>query len=412
MSTNEEEDDTTAIVVPSSMGLCITAGLLPGDALWQDKVHSIDMLACADTVEDILPHNHVTRYLKYKYETESLRDDGEGDENTLNTLNTTNNTLNTLDMTGQIPGDEETIEDGSTLITLNTIGNTLNTLNMTGNTVDRSEYEGETVDQTTEIPYDEACDQGIEVEIAKVPSNLDWQEDSYVVPKPEFPEILGDLVVKTSKSFDPQSDSSPSRDVNRSRTEGAIGLGTTINASTLDPATNLKFAPWLGEDAVQHQHESRGPPPIPSPSPSSDYDDATDLVSKTSGTTKTSRTTKEADTSFLSKNTTATEKSVEVIGRGIKVEPKKKPFKIGSISNRKKDSEEDDKFAKGGREHRWEEMKVILQATAEAHAIEKGGKKKGKWKKAMKGAMGSLRIKKKKPGTRTKEVKAMDEESC
>ena len=56
MSVNKREDNTESAL--SSQGLC--------------GADAIDVLACADTVEDILPNNKITKYLKSKYETDSL----------------------------------------------------------------------------------------------------------------------------------------------------------------------------------------------------------------------------------------------------------------------------------------------------------------------------------------------------
>lgn len=355
MSVNKREDTTESAI--SSPGLC-------GATMWQNKVDAIDVLACADTVEDILPNNKITKYLKSKYETDSLPsnvDENEDDDSTLFTLNTTGNTLNTL-----------------------------NTLNITAQTVERSvdhtldrtrdstlnQSLDNTLDQTMDCPYDE----GIEVEMANVPLPPHLQTSSYT-------ELLSDLVVTPPETEDETC---------------TVRSSEGTNTTTLGSKSGLTFAPWIGDDTKEQTEPEPTPLPPPlssiSPNPSSDNDDATDdVASKTSGNSK------EGGKSICSNgsNSTATNRSVEVIGTIIKKEKKKIVFR-SLITSIKKGSEEDeddeDEYERQAKEHRWEEMKAILKATAEIKPteIEDSWKRKGTWKQTVKGAMESLRIGKKK----------------
>lgn len=346
------------------------------DTMWQREVNAIDVLACADTIEDILPNNQITRYLKSKYETESLGSDEE-DEITLNTVNTIGNTLKTLNIT------EYTLD----------------------HTLDQS-LDSNALDQSLDCPYDE----GIEVEIARDPSVADCRENSSLLQKPDYPELLSDLAITTCFA------SSPSRNEKKRHTESDLEnldtatIKTTIS-TTLDSVPNLKCIPWIGEDGKQAQ-EPPVPPPAPSPSPSCDNDDG---FSKTSESTnddttndnfsKTSGSTKEAGKTTCS-SSTATGHSIEVIGRGIKEEHEKK--KKLSKNHNKTESEAEIEPMRGARERRWAEMKAILKATAETknNDIEHNGEKKGSWKKTVKAAIVSLRCGKKKANDRTSEKKA------
>jgi len=366
---------------PTQPDFCGATAIMPGDAMWQSEVNTIDALAdtmwqrelkaldalaCADTFEDILPNNQITRYLKSKYETDSLGSDEE-DESTLNTVNSNHNTWKTLNIT------QYTLD----------------------HTLDQS-LDINALDQPLDCPLGE----GIEVKIIQDPSVADCREKSSLLQKSDYPEVLSDLAVATRFAL------SPSRNEDKRHTESDVEnldtatIRTTIS-TTLDSVSNLKFTPWIGEGGEQAQ-EPPAPPPAPSPSPSCDNDDlfskisasttdiTNDTFSKTSGSThditndtfsKTSGSTKEAGKITCSSRT-ATGLSVEVIGRGIEIE-----------------SEAEKETMRDARERRWAEMKAILQATAETinNDTEQNGKKKGSWKKTVKGAIVSLHCGKNKP---------------
>ena len=352
---------------PTQPDFCGATANLPGDMMWQSEVNpsdtladtkwqrevnAMDVLACADTCEDILPNNQITRYLKAKYDTDSLGSDEE-DESTLNTVNTN--------------------------------GNTWRMLNITQYTLDHTLDESldiNALDQPPDCPLGE----GIEVKITQDPSLADCIENSSLLQKPDYPELLSDLVVTTRFALN------PSRNEKKRRTESDMeNLDTsTIRTTTLDSVPNLKFTPWIGEGGEQAQQAQQPPdlPPVPSPSPFCDNDD---LFSKTSRSTtditndsfsKTSESSSKEAWKLTCSSGTATGRSIEVIGRGIEIE-----------------SEDEKETMRGARERRWAEMKAILQATAETlnNNTEQDGKKKGYWKKTVKVAIISLHCGKKKP---------------
>jgi len=359
------------------LGFCGVAEILRGETMWQSRVNPIDVLACADTVEDIIPKNKMSRYLKTKYETDSYQCDTYEDESTLNTLNTTGDTIDqTVDQTI-----DQTVDQTVDQTIDQSIDPTID--QMIDQPIEHS--LDDSLGKILDLPFDESLDQAIEtlrsdvdgtVEISAVASlaATDCRENSSLLLKPVYSSPL--------RKFNIELNGSGSEDLDTT-------VNTTVN-TTMESATSLKFAPWIGEDGKREKkHRDPSPaPPSPSRSNSSDNDDAT-KISKISE--HTSGASKEGGETTCSNNSGATSQSIEVIGRSIKKEEKKKKKKkfrarISSKGKTNKEKEMSEQTMKDKREGRWEEMKAILQATAD---IENSGKKKGTWKKTVKGAIGS-----------------------
>jgi len=311
----------------------------------------MDLLAFADTVEGILPKNNpITNCIKPNYDDhESLHSDWSSDE-----------------------GDE------STLITSNTESNSLITkhtldLSMDNTFDDRAcnsltdHTPNQTLDSVDEHPFDE----GIEVELAT---------DSTSSPseKSGVKEFLGDIAVTIKED----SYKNPSEDLNIT--------ATTLN-TTLDSNTSLEFSPWLDEEA---REEDQKPAALLS-SPSMETNDSTH-GSKTSGSTNEEGILVDKAVNI----TVVTEDSHGVATTQDIVEM------IGTDINKEKNGHED---AKALQSSKLEDKEHLVKDMTE---MDVGEKKKGKWKKPLKKAIGSLGVASKKKGFVGSKGSDYDDESC
>ena len=310
---------------------------------------AVDVLACADTVEDILPNNHVTRYLKSKFETDSTRDDEENDESTLNTLNTTMNTTTTgLNSTPDRAKDKDDDDDDD--------------------------------NRTVEMAYPD--DEGIETCLFS--DEDDGNQETSTSEKPEYLELLSDLHL----------DSSPAEpdDNNQKTTTTTKGIDgdeqdpTMMETSMESGVMSLRFSPWLGGGGGE-EGEGQGEPPKEPPQEAIANDSVPTIAKTPSGDQPDDATAVSKATTFKGDDgkticSLSTECGFEVIGKGFEqgaaVPLKKKRSlleRIGSnISHKSEAKSMSEATADASREHRLEEMKSILSGTA----IESTKKKKGK----------------------------------
>ena len=323
--------------------------------------NAVDALAFADTVEDILPNNHVTRYLKSKFETDSTRDDEENDESTLNTLNTTMNTTTTgLHSTSDRTKEEENDDDDD--------------------------------NRTVEMAYPD--DEGIETCLFSeegIDSVVDGNKETSE-QQPEYPELLSDLHLDSSPS-QPDGNNQKTSTTTTKGIDGDEQDPTMMETSMESGVMSLRFSPWLGGG------EGHEEPPKESPKEPIANDSVPTIAKASSGDPPDDATAVSKATTFKGDDgrticSLSTECGFEIVGKGFEqgaaVPLKKKRSlleRIGSnISHKSKDSISE-ATADASREHRLEEMKAILSATnVESTKKKKGkrriwriGKKKGKF---------------------------------
>ena len=391
------------------------------------SMDTVNALALADTVNDLIPNNQITRYLKSKYETDSLQsvDNAEDDEYTFTTLHTGGNTLGqatndntlddtladtldntvdhscdstldkTFDDTKDVNEDEDTIlpiendveEDGNTPD--GTVDRLLNDAfdNALDGTLQHS------VDENLECPYDEgfeAWHSAGSVKIAMMYS---------LASKMDSSEIKSDLEA-SSKAEMPAESLPPQKGDRVSNDDASEGLNTTMD-TTFDSATTFEIAPWTSkQDSDQDSELPPPPPPLPPPG----YSESS-TVSRISGSA--GGTPKDWGVRSNSYST-ASYQRVGVIGKAVgEGEKAKTPMPFIRILSRFETVEEE--TVRVAREKRYEEMKAVLQVTEKNPTgdIEKKSEtKKGRWKKGLKAAKKAMKkafriLKKKaKPGGR------------
>ncbi len=337
MSSNEEEDNIPPL--EASSGVC--------------GANAMDLSAFVDSVDDILPN-----CIKSKYDVDSDWSTDEGDESTLNTFNTASNSFttgHTYDSSFDDTFDDRTF--GSSFV---------HTLN-------------HTLDSVPENP----CDDGLEVQLAA-------DSPASHVEKPDFEELFGDIAV----------------------TMGDVNTAVTTINTTLDSKASLKFSPWLSEETMLQNPKPTASTASVSASASLPFSSSSSVdtndytrISQISGiikegdkihssdknkASKTSEIAEEGGRTVYCHRVTVTQGNVEVLAS----EAKKEVAKTGnnmktlqSVDNDKQEKFEPDELVTR------EAKEQIVTVMAET---EIGEKKKGVWKKSVKGAIDSLRITKKK----------------
>ena len=218
------------------------------------------------------------------------------------------------------------IGDENTINTLNTTDNSINTLNFTRNMQDQS------LDSDDELEYQ--YDEEIEVMIAEDPL-------PYHIEKPEFEELLDDLSIDSFKDEDEVS----SEGLN---TETAT-INTTSIDTTPDVKASLKFVSWLGWGAEEYKNSLAASPSLQSSS--IDNDDNTHF-------SKSSEFTKEGEKSISSERDT----SSKISGATEEGDGKTTITDTTVTTTDSLDAiEKNESNAGEAWEHRWEEMKAILE---------------------------------------------------
>lgn len=433
-----EESEGTGETKPAFCGVMATS-----DMMCHSK--DLEVLAFADTVEDIVPKNHMSRYLKAKYETHSIQDSEdnisflsritrEEDDSTLNTFNTNINTLDTTFDHLMDQSVDHTLDQSLDPKRRQTLDHTI--YQMKKQTPDeKADPKNNTFTYNT--------DGTVEIEPTTRPSNpassnvsnrslqtLETQKgrSPTVKTKPQF--ILHESQKSPHRRNNKKSEDATSKDLN------STSINSTLNSTFASTADSLKFSAWNvdgeHEDEDDSQSSSSGSSFSSSRSIPSRRDDDTSADANADIARRRVRT----NDSIITGGETATGGSVstgrssivKAIGKTMKrtIEPKKKFHfpRVGSKKNRGKDKKsvdlekekdeikdeiKDEGIMDGeievkvqtareiiNREKRRQEMRDILEATTKSNSndtIEMSRRKKvtAALKKSVKGAMGSFR---------------------